>query len=280
MSLVEEVIKQSGSVNAPDVRITRAPEQVAASHTYGQDVSISRLNNPANLLESGEEVFAAERIKTGNIGNEQRAELDAMLAEVNPNDNTRYKHPRYYAMTGGRSGGRYFIRTPQGSYKTIIFTQGLFATDEIDVIRHIDADIARPVTGIGRFVQNISLAHYQERQRAAAAYQAMLRDRAGGVVDSGNMDDHNLARRIEMDQMKALVEQQQRELETLRNELAARSEKPEAEANNLVGNPANTAIERTVGNNRPIPAVREQHAQREAEAKSGGVLADLMKAGE
>lgn len=241
MSTIEKVMEAAKNPEAPQVEITNTVAQQEAYHQHGDNVQISSVKHKSNMLDNAEAIQRADKVVKNDITAEQKAELDSVLNTMNPDMLGHFKHPRYYAMTGGRSGGRYFV-TDSRTHKTeaIIFVQGLYATTEKRIIDMLDRDIRRPSNGIGNVIENITHKHYKEKQDAAMAYDAMLGRHAGAMVTTGNADAHKLANEAKIASMEKIIKEQSIQMEALRSKLNEKPDNnPVLNGNNIVDDTEN-----------------------------------------
>lgn len=250
MSILDQVINNADSVDAPTVEIPQQPE-VATTTSAGGEAEITSIKTHANILENQEQVTKADRIADADIPKTEKQKLDVLLNEMNPENPGNYKHPRYYALTGGRSGGQLFVKNKEtGRPETITFPKGLFATTEKRIIDAIDNGIKRAQNNIGHMVQNISYRHYKEKQDAANAYQRMISDSGSSMTSSSDLSAHAIERAAKSEALQNTVNEQKAKIEELERKLAKTHHNSAPVVEN---NPAITA-----STGKPIPPVAQQ----------------------
>lgn len=262
MSIIDNVVEKAGNPDAPEVAIMQAPETLT-TQTAGGEAEITSLRSHANLADNAEAVKQADAIKGAEVSQTEKQKLEAMLNQMNPDNEGHYKFARYYALTGGRSGGQLFIKGINGRPETISFPKGLYATTEKRIADEIDAGIKRIQNGIGHIVQNISYKHYKEKQDAAAAYSAMLNEQGHGMVSSNGIDAHTIERAAQAKQLQNTVNVQQQRIAELEAKLAAQPNVAPV----VNGNNALPQVTESTG--KPIPPVASQQATKGSDSLAG-----------
>lgn len=253
MSILDQVITNADNVDAPVVDIPQQPE-IATTTSAGGEAEITSIKTHANLLDNPEQVAKADRIQDAVMPQTEKQKLDTLLNEMNPDNAGHYKHPRYYALTGGRSGGQLFIKNPKtGRPETVTFPKGLYATTEKRIVDAIDNGIKRSQNNIGHMVQNISHRHYKEKQDAANAYQRMLSDSGHGMTSSNDVNAHAIERAAKAEALQNTVNEQQAKIDELERKLA------KTHHNSAPVKEQNPAITASTG--KPIPPVAQQQEQ-------------------
>jgi hypothetical protein len=139
----------------------------------------------------------------------------SLLAEIDEENPSQYKYPRYFGQTGQRRGFTYMYQTRSGTVSSVQFTNGVYATKDIWLIDKLQSDIARQRGGIGASIQNITDAYYNEIVGSAAQYNTML----VGTVGSDKGNPHRLLAEQEKKQLKETLEAQAQRIKQLEAEV-------------------------------------------------------------
>jgi uncharacterized membrane-anchored protein YhcB (DUF1043 family) len=169
-------------------------------------------------------------------------------------------NPQYFAQTGNRRGFTYHYINAKQHNDSIKFESGVYVTNDPWLVRKLNEDISR-VNGIGSYVNNISAATYNNIVIQARSYRAM----ASGMAGSNVGNAHKMAADQEREALKAMLEDQKRQIAELQNQLTGHTARTATAQPNAAKNFGRTDADRAVT------------AQRiEDTAQTGAMLSNLL----
>jgi hypothetical protein len=138
------------------------------------------------------------------------AETKELMTAIGPDG--MLVNPQYFAQTANRRGFVYHYINSKGHNDSIKFESGVYVTHDPWLVEKLNFDISRQM-GLSAHIANISASTYNDIVVQARSYRAM----AAGMSNSSQGSAHKMAAEAEKEAMKALLEDQKRQIAELTN---------------------------------------------------------------